>query len=335
VPHRRIGFDDALSALAALSEPTRLRLAALLAETELTVTELTTILGQSQPRISRHLKLMVEAQLIERHREGAWAFFRTSDAAAAKLIGQTLGTIDDADPTLSADRARLDEVRAERARAADGYFARHAGDWDRLRALHAPEHDVEQALLAAIGPGPFRAFLDLGTGTGRVLSLMADRAQRCVGVDLSPSMLAVARANIERAGHRNVQLRHGDIYALPVERDGYDVVVIHQVLHYLDDPARAVREAARVLRPGGKLLVVDFAPHELEFLRAEHAHRRLGFADEESAGLLGDAGLGEASARHVRGAADAKLAVTIWSARDRRIQDDTNRLGPAPIREVA
>jgi SAM-dependent methyltransferase len=335
VPHRRIGFDDALSALAALSEPTRLRLAALLAETELTVTELTTILGQSQPRISRHLKLMVEAQLIERHREGAWAFFRISDAAPANLVERTLSTVDLADAAFSADRARLDEVRAERARAADGYFARHACDWDRLRALHAPEGDVEGALLAAIGPGPFRAFLDLGTGTGRVLSLMADRAQRCVGVDLSPSMLSVARANLERAGHRNVQLRHGDIYALPVERDGYDVVVIHQVLHYLDDPARAVREAARVLRPGGKLLVVDFAPHELEFLRAEHAHRRLGFADDEIAGLLTDAGLGETDVRHVRGGADARLSVTIWSARDRRIQDDTNRLGPAPIREVA
>jgi demethylmenaquinone methyltransferase/2-methoxy-6-polyprenyl-1,4-benzoquinol methylase/ArsR family transcriptional regulator len=164
---------------------------------------------------------------------------------------------------------------------------------------------------------------------------MAERAQRCVGVDLSPSMLAVARANIERAGHRNVQLRHGDIYALPVERDGYDVIVIHQVLHYLDDPARAVREAARALRPGGKLLVVDFAPHELEFLRTEHAHRRLGFDDQEIGGLLAEAGLGEASVRHVRGGAGAKLAVTIWSGRDMRVLDDTNRTGVEPMREVA
>jgi ubiquinone/menaquinone biosynthesis C-methylase UbiE/DNA-binding transcriptional ArsR family regulator len=335
VPQRPIGFDDALSALAALSEPTRLRLAALLAETELTVTELTTILGQSQPRISRHLKLMVDAQLIERHREGAWAFFRISDAPAAELIGRTLALVDPGDAVFGADRARLDEVRRERARAADGYFARHAGDWDRLRALHAPERDVEEALLSAIGPGLFRAFLDLGTGTGRVLSLMADRAQRCVGVDLSPSMLSVARANIERAGHRNVQLRHGDIYALPVERDGYDVIVVHQVLHYLDDPARAIREASRALRPGGKLLVVDFAPHELEFLRMEHAHRRLGFADEEIAGLLTDAGLGKAAIRHVRGGEGAKLAVTIWAARDLRLLDDTNRTDVPSMREVA
>ncbi|MGL4243105.1 MAG: ArsR/SmtB family transcription factor [Beijerinckiaceae bacterium] len=335
VPQRLISFDDTLSALAALGEPTRLRLAALLNETELTVTELTTILGQSQPRISRHLKLMVEAGIIERHREGAWAFFRISDAAQARLVDAALAALDGSDATLVADRARLDEARTERTRAADAYFSRHAGDWDRLRALHAPERDVEDALLDAIGPGPFRAFLDLGTGTGRVLSLMADRAQRCVGVDLSPSMLAVARANIERAGHRNVQLRHGDIYALPVERDGYDVVVIHQVLHYLDDPARAVREAARALRPSGKLLVVDFAPHDLEFLRSEHAHRRLGFSDSEIGDLLREAGLGEMTVRHVRGGEGAQLAVTIWSAQDRRVLDDTNRTGAPSMKEVA
>jgi ubiquinone/menaquinone biosynthesis C-methylase UbiE/DNA-binding transcriptional ArsR family regulator len=335
VPQRPISFDATLSALAAVGEPTRLRLAALLSEAELTVTELTTILGQSQPRISRHLKLMVEAGIIERHREGAWAFFRIADAPPARLVHAALAAVDPRDATLVADRGRLDEARAERARSADSYFSRHADDWDQLRALHAPERDVENALLAAIGPGPFRAFLDLGTGTGRVLSLMADRAQRCIGVDLSPSMLAVARSNIERAGHRNVQLRHGDIYALPVERDGYDVVVIHQVLHYLDDPARAVREAARALRPGGKLLVVDFAPHDLEFLRMEHAHRRLGFSDDEIAAVLGDAGLGEAAVTHVRGAEGAKLAVTIWSARDRRLIDDTNRTGIPPMREVA
>jgi ubiquinone/menaquinone biosynthesis C-methylase UbiE len=324
---RPLRFDEMLSALDAVGEPTRLRLSALLREAELTVTELTTILGQSQPRISRHLKLMVDAGLIERHREGAWAFFRIADGPAASFVETAMASLDADDATLTADRARLNEVRRERARSADGYFARHAADWDQLRALHAPDAEVEAALLAAIGPGPFRSFLDLGTGTGRVLSLMAERAQRCIGVDLSPSMLAVARSNIERAGHRNVQLRHGDIYALPVERDGYDVIVIHQVLHYLDDPARAVREASRALRPGGQMLIVDFAPHDLEFLRAEHAHRRLGFADAEIADLMREAGLGDVGFRHVRGGAAAKLAVTIWSGRDRRMLDDTNRTG--------
>jgi len=322
---RKIAFKRTLAALEALAEPTRLRLAALLAESELTVTELTTILGQSQPRVSRHLKLMADAGLVERHREGAWAFFRLQEAEAARFARAALAALDDADETLAADRMRLAEVRAERARAADGYFARHAGDWDRLRALHAADSEVEASLLSAVGPGPFRAVLDLGTGTGRMLTLLAGRAERAVGVDASAAMLSVARANLERAGLRNAQVRHGDIYALPVERDGYDVIVIHQVLHYLDDPPRAIREAARALRPGGRLFVVDFAPHDLEFLRAEHAHRRLGFAREEIAEALAEAGLVDAASSDIGADRGARLTVTIWRARDARILDDTNR----------
>jgi ubiquinone/menaquinone biosynthesis C-methylase UbiE/DNA-binding transcriptional ArsR family regulator len=324
-----LSFRAALAALETLGEPTRLRLVALLAEAELTVTELTTILGQSQPRVSRHLKLLVEADLVERHREGAWAFFRIRDGEAAGLARAALGSLAAADPTLVADRVRLAEVRAERARAADGYFARHAADWDRLRALHVPESEVEKALLASVGPGPFRAVLDLGTGTGRMLALLADRAERAVGVDGSAAMLSVARANLERAGLRHAQVRQGDIYALPVERDRYDVVVIHQVLHYLDEPARAIREAARTLRPGGRLFVVDFAPHDLEFLRDEHAHRRLGFAREEIADALSAAGLVDAVANDVGAGGAAKLTVTIWQARDPRILDD--RRMPSPM----
>jgi ubiquinone/menaquinone biosynthesis C-methylase UbiE/DNA-binding transcriptional ArsR family regulator len=331
----KAGFRETLAALEALGEPTRLRLTALLHEAELTVTELTTILGQSQPRISRHLKLLVDASLVERHREGAWAFFRLRDGRQNRLVREALSALDAADPVLVADRTRLAEVRQERARTADGYFARHAADWDRLRVLHVPDSEVEAALMEAIGPGPFRAVLDLGTGTGRMLTLLAGRADRAVGIDSSAAMLSLARATIERAGLRNAQVRHGDIYALPVERDGYDVIVIHQVLHYLDDPARAIREASRALRPGGRLFVVDFAPHELEFLRTEHAHRRLGFAPQEIIEALGEAGLAEAASRQVAPDKSAKLAVTIWQANDRRIQDDTNRLGPAAMREVA
>jgi ubiquinone/menaquinone biosynthesis C-methylase UbiE len=331
----RASFRETLAALEALGEPTRLRLAALLHEAELTVTELTTILGQSQPRVSRHLKLLVDAGLVERHREGAWAFFRPQEGRQARLLREALAALDPTDPLLAADRARLAEVRADRARAADGYFARHAADWDRLRALHVSETEVESALLQAIGSGPFRAALDLGTGTGRMLSLLAARADRAVGVDSSAAMLSLARANIERAGLRNAQVRHGDIYALPVERDGYDVVVIHQVLHYLDDPARAIREATRTLRPGGRLFVVDFAPHDLEFLRAEHAHRRLGFAPQEVCETLAEAGLVDAASSNVGPDKSAKLTVTIWQARDARIQDDTNRSPVPTMREVA
>jgi ubiquinone/menaquinone biosynthesis C-methylase UbiE len=330
-----ISFKLTLAALEALGEPTRLRLAALLGEAELTVTELTTILGQSQPRVSRHLKLLVDAGLVERHREGAWAFFRLQDAGQVQLLHDALASLDQTDPVLAADRTRLAEVRLERTRSAESYFARHAEDWDRLRALHVPEVDVEQAVLAAVGPGPFSAVLDLGTGTGRMLSLLAGLAGRAVGVDSNAAMLTIARANIERMGLRNAQVRHGDIYALPVERDGYDVVVIHQVLHYLDDPSRAIREACRALKPGGKLLVVDFAPHELEFLRAEHAHRRLGFSDAEICDVLTEAGLTNASSRHVKADRSTKLTVTIWQATDARIQDDTNRLFVPLMKEVA
>jgi ubiquinone/menaquinone biosynthesis C-methylase UbiE/DNA-binding transcriptional ArsR family regulator len=335
VRNGKIGFKRTLAALEALGEPTRLRLAALLNEAELTVNELTTILGQSQPRVSRHLKLLVDAGLVERHREGAWAFFRLQEADQVRLVRDALASLDPADAVLVADRTRLAEVRSERARAADGYFASHAGNWDQLRALHVAESEVEGALLKAIGQGPFRAVLDLGTGTGRMLSLLAGRADRAVGVDSSAAMLSVARSNIERAGLKNAQVRHGDIYALPVERDGYDVVVIHQVLHYLDDPARAIREACRALKPGGRLFVVDFAPHDVEFLRSEHAHRRLGFAEQEVCDAMAEAGLVDATSNHVGADKSAKLTVTIWQARDARLLDDTNRFPVPSMREVA
>jgi ubiquinone/menaquinone biosynthesis C-methylase UbiE/DNA-binding transcriptional ArsR family regulator len=338
MPVAKIGFKATLSALEALGESTRLRLAALLKEAELTVTEITTILGQSQPRVSRHLKLMVEAGLIERHREGAWAFFRLSDDAPAQIVRDTLTSLDGLDDVIATDRIRLAQVRSERVKAADSYFARQAANWDSLRALHVAESEVEKSLLSVIGKGPFRAVLDLGTGTGRILELLSRVSDRAVGVDASPAMLAVARANLERAGLRNAQVRHGDIYALPIERDAYDVVVLHQVLHYLDDPARAIREACRALRPGGRLFVIDFAPHELEFLRSEHAHRRLGFASSEINEALEEAGLVDASSRAVIGDSAAQLTVTIWQARDPRILDDTNFSNPGAgqrLREIA
>ncbi len=322
----QVSLDAALAALATAGEETRLRILALIAQTELTVSELVAILGQSQPRVSRHLKLLVEAELAQRHREGAWAFFLAAQSGpGGEIVREIVGRLDPADPALAADRERLAEIRKARAEHAARYFAAHAGDWDQLRKMHAPEAEVERAVLDILGERPIHVLLDCGTGTGRMLELLARHAERAIGVDLSPAMLSVARSNLDRAGVRNAQLRQGDIYALPVERNAADVAIVHQVLHYLDDPARALREAARALRPGGRLIVVDFAPHEEEYLRERHAHRRLGFSHEEIAGLLGDAGLDVVERRDLSAARGAthKLTVSIWLAQDRRIVTDS------------
>jgi ubiquinone/menaquinone biosynthesis C-methylase UbiE/DNA-binding transcriptional ArsR family regulator len=328
-------FDAILAAAAAAGEATRLRLLALVSEAELTVSELVIILGQSQPRVSRHLKLLVEAELVERHREGAWVFFRIAQAGpVANFARDLIGRLAPSDPHLSADRARLAEVRQTRAEQAARYFAAQAGNWDEVRAMHIPEEKVEAAIRQAVGANPIHALLDLGTGTGRMLELLAPLAARAVGIDQSPQMLSVARVRIERAGLRHVQLRQGDIYAVPVEPNFYDLAVMHQVLHYLDDPLRAIREAARALRPGGRLLIVDFAPHEEEALRAAHAHRRLGFAPEEVAGFMAAAGLDLITKDNLAPEAGerGKLTVSLWLGRDKRIIADSL---PLSAREVA
>ncbi len=326
----QVSLDAALTAMAAAGEETRLRILALIAQTELAVSELVAILGQSQPRVSRHLKLLVEAGLAQRHREGAWAFFLAAQSGpGAEIVREIAARLDPNDQRLAADRERLVEIRKQRAEHAARYFATHAKSWDQLRKLHAPEADVERAVREIAGAGQIQQLLDCGTGTGRMLELLAPLADRAIGVDLSPAMLSVARANLDRAGVRNAQLRQGDIYALPVERNSCDLAILHQVLHYLDDPARALREAARTLRPSGRLIVVDFAPHGEEYLREQHAHRRLGFSDEEITGLLADAGLDVIGRRDLapKREASGKLTVSIWLAQDRRLIADKTPQG--------
>jgi ubiquinone/menaquinone biosynthesis C-methylase UbiE len=315
---RLMGLEPLLAGLRAGGDPTRLRLLALLERGDLNVKDLTQILGQSQPRISRHLKLLTEAGLIDRFREGSWVFYRLAETGpASALVRGIVALVDPGEAVIARDLERLAAVKEERAGHAAAYFRLQAADWDRLRALHVDEREVERAMIEAIGEGPFERLLDIGTGTGRVLELFAPRIARGVGVDLSREMLSFARAKLEKAGHAHCQVRHGDLYALPFEAASFDVVTIHQVLHYLDDPARAVGEAARMLRPGGRLLIVDFAPHHLEFLREEQAHRRLGFAAGEVAKWVAATGLRLARHRALNPpetAAGTGLIVSLWLA---------------------
>jgi len=316
----RLAFPALTATLKAAGEATRLRLLMLIAEAELTVSDLTAILRQSQPRLSRHLRLLAEAGLVERSREGSWAFFRLGERGSVADIARGLiARLDPNDPIIARDRERLAAVRAARAAAAQNYFRRHAAEWDRIRKLHVADAAVEAAIGAALGEAPIRSLLDLGTGTGRMLELFGQDLERGLGIDLSLDMLALARARLDRAGLKNCSVRHGDIYDLALPRDTFDVVIIHQVLHFLDDSARAIREAARVLRPGGRLLVVDFAPHDLEFLRDEHAHRRLGFAAEAVKQWLEAAGLDFVRQQTLPPGPEGKIAVSLWLARDPRL----------------
>ncbi len=278
--------------LKAAADPTRLRLLVLLAEGELNVTDLTRILDQSQPRVSRHLKLLVEAGLVERFRDGSWVFFNLAERGAGRRLTELVVTLADGEAGhLAGDRRRAAEIKSERARAAQDYFERHAADWDRIRSLHVPEREVEATMRRVLGPGPFNLLVDLGTGTGRVLELLADRCRRGLGIDVNERMLSLARGRLSEAGLAGAQVRHGDIYALSLADRSASVVVMHQVLHFLADPLAALEEAARILEPGGRLLLVDFAPHDLEFLREEFAHQRLGFAESQLRQWLADCGL--------------------------------------------
>jgi ubiquinone/menaquinone biosynthesis C-methylase UbiE len=309
---------DLVAALKAAAEPTRLRILLLLAGGELNVKDLTLILGQSQPRISRHLKLLCEAGLIERFRDGSWVYFHISDRhAGGRLALRLVADVDPSEGSVRRDRERAETLKRERETTAQSFFEAHAADWDRIRTLHVAEKDVEAAMRRALGEGMFEFFVDLGTGTGRTLELFADRFERGLGLDVNQTMLTYAGANLNSKGCTKAQVRHGDIYSLSLADAQADAVVMHQVLHFLSDPALAIREAARVLMPGGKLLIVDFAPHELEFLRSREAHERLGFTHDQVAGWLTDAGLVPKTVEDLTpkaGGRDDMLTVTIWLA---------------------
>jgi ArsR family transcriptional regulator len=310
-----LSAQQAVEMLRASGEPTRLRILAILAREELAVMELSQILDQSQPRVSRHLKLLTEAGLVERFPDGAWMFYRlAAHGPRRQMLDQVLALIQDADPTIARDAERLQTVRSERSEEASAYFARNAARWDELRSLYVSETDVEAAILAAAGPGPFDRLVDLGSGTGRMLTLLGPRARAAIGLDLSQQMLNIARDHTAEAGLDRCELRHGDIFATGLPDASADLVVVHQVLHYLSDPAAAVAEAARLVAPGGRLLLVDFAQHRLEFLRQAHQHRRLGFSDDEIKRWTEAAGL-HANPPAALPATDGQgLTVKVWTA---------------------
>lgn len=310
--------------LKALADPTRLRIMRLLAHMELAVGELAQVLEQSQPRVSRHVRILCDARLAERRKEGSWVFLRTAIADEAEptlssAAARLLAVSEHDDPAFAArcdeDRRRLAAIRAARQANAEAYFARHAEEWDTLRSLHSPDHPIEAALAAMLETGPIGALLDVGTGTGRMAELFAPRAERVTALDKSPEMLRVARARLDKLPSTRIDLVQGDFAALPFPdaglQQGFDTVLFHQVLHYAQVPERVLAEAARVTRDHGRIAIVDFAAHDREELRERHAHARLGFTDEQMEGLLAGAGFISDSIDALPG---QSLTVKIWTA---------------------
>lgn len=299
----------------ALADPSRLRIVALLRSMELSVGELAQVLCQSQPRVSRHVKILADSGLIDRHKEGSWVFLALTGGPRTDALVSLLDHVLDpaSRATLDADAVRLAAVRADRAEAAARYFAAHAEAWDSIRSLHVPESAVERAIEQAMGAKgdgrPLGTLVDIGTGTGRMIELLGPTAAQALGIDRSSEMLRLARVKLDKAGITDASLRQADMYGLPLEPSSADSVIIHQVLHYAQAPAAAIAEAARVLRPGGRLLVVDFAAHEREDLRIADAHVRLGFSDEAIAGWFAAAGIEPDLVEHLPG---GELTVSLW-----------------------
>ncbi|QBM76127.1 metalloregulator ArsR/SmtB family transcription factor [Sphingomonas sp. AAP5] len=304
----------ALDIFRALADATRLRIVALLRTMELSVGELAQVLGQSQPRVSRHVKILCDAGLAERRKEGSWVFVALGSGATVGPIATALDAWGEIEPDhwRVADAARLAAVRADRAASAASWFEANAGQWDAIRSLHIAESEVEAAMSAVLGDAPIGQLIDIGTGTGRMLELFAGRAGQALGIDRSSEMLRLARAKLSERGLSNAELRQADLYALPLGDAAADVAIVHHVLHFAQQPGAAIAEAARVLKPGGRLLIADFAAHDREDLRAKDAHTRLGFADDQIETWFAAAGLAPARIETLEG---GELTVKLWLAR--------------------
>lgn len=328
-------FDDGLDALKALAEPTRLRLLALLRHGDLSVKDLTSLLGQSQPRLSRHLKLLCDAGWITRFPEGAWVYYRVHEDVSLRSIWEAVHTLFGEDnPVLRDDAERLARLKQEQQERAQDFFQANAASWDAVRADLVPDGEIEARMLELLGNQRVHSFLDVGTGTGRLLVLLEGLYQQGVGIDPSHAMLQVARANLAEHGIAHGQVRHGDGMALGLPRDSQDLVALHQVMHFFDDPRPLLVEARRVLAPSGRLMIVDFAPHKVEMLRSEHQHRRLGFEGSEVVRWLEALDLDVSAPVRLEnkaGSNGAALPVHIWIAKDKRVLADPIDLDiPAP-----
>ena len=303
-------MEALLSALRASAEPTRLRILALAARGSFCVMEFTEILGQSQPRLSRHLKLLCDCGLLDRVREGANVWFALPTGEDGTLPRELVARLPPDDPTLEADRRQAARVLAERARIASDSFRNQGADWDEMRALQLPARAVEDTLLGLIPPEPGGKLLDIGTGTGRVLELLGPRVREALGVDASKAMLALARARLAGPGLAHCTVRLADMYRLPLPDRSFDIVVLQMVLHHAEDPAGVVREAARVLKPGGRLLLIDLVEHKRPDLTAKLAHRWPGFPDSSIDRMFAAAGLERAGSVAI----PAPLPIRIWPA---------------------
>lgn len=301
-------MDRLLDIFRALGDPTRLRIFALLRRMELSVGELAQVLGQSQPRVSRHVRILADAGLTARRREGSWVFLALAEDPRNEPLLAAIEQV--SGEWAEEDAARLAQVRAERAQAAERYFEAHADDWDAIRSLYVPEQQVEAAMAAMLGAQPVGRLVDLGTGTGRMLEVFGAAAVRALGVDRSPEMLRLARAKLSEAVP-SAELRQGDLTALPLADAIADTVILHQVLHFVPQPAAALAEAARLVGDAGRMLIVDFAPHEREELRVRDAHQRLGFSDRQIAGWLKAGGLDLVEVKQLEG---GELTVKLWLA---------------------
>jgi len=318
-------MSQTLDIFRALADPTRLRIFALLRAMELSVGELAQVLGQSQPRVSRHVKILCDAGIAERRREGSWVFLGLGAPTLVVPLTQAIDIwqpVPARDHWHAADMARLAAVHADRAAAAARYFDARAEQWDAIRSLHIAESEVESAMRALLKGEAIGRLVDVGTGTGRMIALFGHEAESALGVDRSPQMLRLARARLAEAGLDTAELRQGDMYALPLADGTAETVIVHQLLHFAHRPEGVIAEAARLLAPEGRLLIADFAPHEREELRSEDAHARLGFADQQIAHWYDEAGLALEAVEELKG---GELTVKLWLGR-RRPGIETQRI---------